>query len=110
SMKVAREQAERASMLKLNFLSVVSHELRAPLATLKVQLERLRLEHQASGDPGSGLMERMSRSAERLQVLVDDLLHYTRLQSGHMDVELEDIVLPALMQEVLAAVLPRAEA
>ena len=39
--RLAREEAERASAVKTNFLRLVSHELRTPLTTVNLQIQRL---------------------------------------------------------------------
>jgi signal transduction histidine kinase len=110
SMRVAREHAEQASQLKTNFLSMVSHELRSPLATLQLQLERI----EARGAEGMGadalvLVRRMATSARRLQDLIEGLLAYARIQSGRLATEIESFDLQALARDVLEEVRPHAE-
>ena len=110
SMRVAREHAEQASQLKTNFLSMVSHELRSPLATLQLQLERI----EARGTDGMGadalvLVRRMATSARRLQDLIEGLLQYARIQSGRLTTEIESFDLHALAGDVLEEVRPHAE-
>ncbi len=101
SMRVAREHAERASQVKSSFLNLVSHELRSPLATLQLQLERLRLEDRAGVSPEThDLIGRMKRSANRLQDLIESLLHHTRLQSGRLVLEISRIDVTTLLEQV----------
>lgn len=83
-MRVAREHAERASQLKSDFLSLVSHELKTPLASLKLQLERLRLSPEELPETTAKLVGRMFNSADRLQALIEGLLQYARLEAGRM--------------------------
>jgi signal transduction histidine kinase len=110
STRVAREHAEQASQLKTNFLSMVSHELRSPLATLQLQLERI----ESRGAEGMGadalmLVKRMTSSARRLQDLIEGLLQYARIQSGRLATEIESFDLHALARDVLEEVRPHAE-
>jgi signal transduction histidine kinase len=102
SMRIARETAERASQLKSNFLSLVSHELRSPLATLQLQLERMRVEDDANmSEQARTLLGRMTRSAERLHSMVDSLLNYIRIESGRLELEVSQIEVPAFLAEVI---------
>jgi signal transduction histidine kinase len=110
SMRVACEHAEQASQLKTNFLSMVSHELRSPLATLQLQLERI----EARGADGLGadaltLVRRMTGSARRLQDLIEGLLQYARIQSGRLATEIESFDVHALARDVMEEVRPQAE-
>jgi signal transduction histidine kinase len=110
SMRVAREHAEQASQLKTNFLSMVSHELRSPLATLQLQLERV----ETRGAEGMGaeslmLVRRMAGSARRLQDLIEGLLQYARIQSGRLATEIESFELQELARDVVEELRPQAE-
>jgi signal transduction histidine kinase len=109
SMRVAREHAEHASQLKTNFLSMVSHELRSPLATLQLQLERI--QSAGSGMPAEAqtLVRRMVGSATRLHDLIEGLLHYARIQSGRLTTEIESFDLLALAREVVEEMRVQAE-
>lgn len=68
--------------MKNDFISSVSHELRTPLTAIKGWAETL----QGGADPettekGMGII---IRESERLSGLVEELLDFSRLQSGHM--------------------------
>jgi signal transduction histidine kinase len=92
SMRVAREQAERASQLKTDFLGMVSHELRTPLTALSMQFHRLLRGTGNELDAGQRtLVGRMQRSAGRLTELVESLLEYASLQSGRLVTHPEDL-------------------
>jgi signal transduction histidine kinase len=110
SMRVAREHAEQASQLKTNFLSMVSHELRSPLATLQLQLERIEMRGtEGMGPDALTLVKRMTSSARRLQDLIEGLLQYARIQSGRLSTEIESFDLSALARDVVEEVRPHAE-
>lgn len=110
SMRVAREQAERASQLKTDFLHLVSHELRTPLAALNLMLERLRLDAADAGDGRQRLLDRMKSSTTRLHELIDGLLHYARVERGHLDVEPATVEVRSLVEDVAGELRPQAEA
>src|SRR5690606_29855913 len=60
-------------------LSDVSHELNSPLARLRVALE---LARQRAGDAAAGPLDRIEREAERLSVLIGEILTVSRLEHG----------------------------
>jgi signal transduction histidine kinase len=111
SLRVAREQAERASQMKTNFLAMVSHELRTPVTTLQLQLELLRrtLDEKASAKQQE-IRRRMSASAGRLVDLIDSLLHYSSLESGMLNMEIQDVDVRQVASAALDELRPRAEA
>lgn len=91
--RVAREQAERASQVKSNFLRLVSHELRTPLTVITLQLERLR------GDTNAKSLQRIERAADRLSDLIDQLLQRARIESGKLSLDAESFDLAQLLCE-----------
>jgi signal transduction histidine kinase len=100
SERRAREEAERASRAKDDFLAVLSHELRTPLTTVIGWTEFLRLTHADD----AALLEQLSAllaSAHAQAKLVDDLLDVSRIVAGklridHRDVELRSVVRTAI--------------
>jgi len=83
-------ESQRAVRLRDKFLSVASHELRTPITSLKLSVERLRRAQasgkELSGDTLHGSLERVSHSTQRLQWLVDELLDVTRIEQGLLTV------------------------
>ena len=62
----------------------VSHELRSPLARLRVALE---LARQGSGDSARRALDRIEDEADRLNDMIEQLLTLSRLEAGSRDVE-----------------------
>jgi signal transduction histidine kinase len=97
------------------FLGIASHELRAPLAVLKIGLELAvwRLRNLTSGEHaepamiGPGLqpaVEQLSQTSlqvERLQRLVDDLVDISRIQAGKLDLRLSQADLVAIVRTMV---------
>jgi hypothetical protein len=81
--RMARTEAEAASRAKTDFLAVVSHELKTPLNVITGYADLLH-----DGDAGAMSdvqlrhMERIRVSSRQLLELIDELLAYTRLESG----------------------------
>lgn len=74
----------------------VSHELRSPLARLRVALELA----ERSGDPARALA-RIGKEADELERLTTDLLSLARLQSGRAQLEKSDLALMPLLREIV---------
>ena len=79
---VTREaQLER---LKSTFVSMVSHELRTPLVAILSQIELLNLGLlDPLTDPPEAAFDRIAAQAQRLLLVVNDLLDEAQIESGH---------------------------
>lgn len=82
----AREQAEAAVRARDELLSIVSHDLKNPLAGIIANGQMLRRRTERAGGPEAGslgrLAERVEDAARRMLVLLDELLDFGQLQSG----------------------------
>ena len=103
------EELAAADRRKDEFLAVLGHELRNPLAPLQNALELLAL---GGSDPTvltrtRALMERQMRHLVRL---VDDLLDVARIRSGKIVLELEQVELAALISSAVELARPLIDA
>ncbi|MBI1888856.1 MAG: HAMP domain-containing histidine kinase [Candidatus Spechtbacteria bacterium] len=95
------EKMAAASRMKTEFVSIVSHQLRTPLSSLKWSLDLL-----LSGKIGKVLgkqleqTEMMKESNERMIKLVNDLLNVTRVEEGRIALEKEEFDLLELAREL----------
>ncbi|MGB8932446.1 MAG: hybrid sensor histidine kinase/response regulator, partial [Anaeromyxobacteraceae bacterium] len=98
---VALEHAERtlrdADRRKDEFLAILSHELRNPLAPIRNGLHVLELAP-AGGAAAARAMEIMKRQIAHLARLVDDLLDATRVAHGKLQVERQLVDLAVITQ------------
>jgi signal transduction histidine kinase/ActR/RegA family two-component response regulator len=105
SAQRARAEAEAASRLKDDFLSIVSHELRTPLNAVLGWASMLR-----KSDVGTSLAQRAVQSihdnATRQAKLIDDLLDVSRIAAGRAKLDLEEIDLAALVAGVVESLIP----
>jgi len=112
SEKAARSRAEalaadlrRAGEAKDEFLAVLGHELRNPLAPLRNALEILGL--RGMPDPHSARMhEIMTRQVKQLKRLVDDLLDVSRITSGRVELQPERTDLATLVANAAEGLRP----
>ena len=98
--EAAREQAEVANRAKDEFIAMLGHELRNPLAPIVASLE---LMARQSGEPAASSRRIVTRQVAHLSRLVDDLLDVSRISSGKVElrqerVDLRDVVERALEQ------------
>ena len=99
-----RRQTERAlraaDARKDEFIAVLSHELRNPLAPLRNSLEALRLSGAVDAAAG-GLLEVMERQVNHLVRLTDDLLEMSRITRGAFGLRRERVDLAAVVRNAL---------
>jgi PAS domain S-box-containing protein len=88
----ARLEAEAASRAKSEFLAVMSHELRTPLNAIGGYAELLELgirgpvTEQQRAD-----LDRIKRSQTYLLSLINDILNFAKIESGHLSVDLASV-------------------
>jgi PAS domain S-box-containing protein len=112
--KRAEEALQKAVLQRDDFLSVASHELRTPLTSLKLELSNLgRLADRNGGVvPAPRFAEKLSKiegQADRLHRLINELLDVSRISSGRLEIELEEVDLSRLTLEVAARFQDEAE-
>lgn len=94
-----REEAEKLSQAKSEFLSIVSHQLRTPLTVIKGYLSMILEEGYGSlSEKLKKVIENIYVSNERLIKLVNDFLNATRVETGKMELELERVDLEELIE------------
>lgn len=94
----AKRVAEEASQAKSLFLASISHELRTPLNAIVGMGELMR--HSQLDDEQKDMLGTMRRSADILLSLIDDLLSFSRLEAGRIEVESTAFDLDLLLREV----------
>lgn len=95
----AREDAEKASQAKTEFLAMMSHELRTPLNGIMGVLSLMR--HSSSDAVQIERIDIATRSSEILLGLISNLLDHVRLEAGKVALQEEPVDLPALLGELL---------
>jgi PAS domain S-box-containing protein len=105
-LRVSRDAAEKASAAKSEFLSNMSHEIRTPLNTI-IGMTTLALRDTREPKTRRAL-EAVKTAALHLMELVNDVLDYSRIEAGRMDIRGRAFMLRALVDEVLDIVTPQA--
>jgi PAS domain S-box-containing protein len=105
----ARVHAERASRVKEDFLAVVSHELRAPMAPMRMWMKVLRDRADDAGTRARAID--VLETCVKAQVkLIDDLVDVVRSAKGKLQVERQPLELAPLLERVVAVAEPSAAA
>jgi signal transduction histidine kinase len=89
-----------------NFIDSVTHELKSPIASLKLYLQTLH-RHQTSPDEQQVFFREMLEDVERLDQLINHLLDVARLENQPSDGEIEEIELAAVLEHCAATVMER---
>ena len=84
------------------FVTNVSHELRSPLASVKIMVETLEDGALESRPTAQDYLQRINRELDRMNAIVEDLLELSRLESGQQLPSLMPLDLSALVNEVVS--------
>lgn len=103
----ARIEADRANRAKSEFLSNMSHELRTPLNAI-LGYTQLMLYDNTITKKNHTQIENIQQAGEHLLNLINDVLDFSRIESGSMSVHLEDVELRSLLHEVRSLIRPAA--
>jgi len=104
--KRAEELARAADRRKDEFLAMLGHELRNPLAPILTALELMRLRKETGGERERATIERQTRHLVRL---VDDLLDISRITRGKIELRKSRVDLGAAMAHALEMASPLLE-
>ncbi len=95
------EAVKRANETKNEFVSVMAHELRVPMTSIKGYTDMISMVGELS-EQQSRYLNVIRSNVERMTVLVNDLSDIARLESGRLPLEIEDNIQPAsVLNELL---------
>jgi len=106
ALREARQEVERASHAKTEFLSRMSHELRTPLNAILGfgQLLELKLE----GPPHRQSVGQILRAGRHLLALIDEILDISRIEAGRLPLSPEPVQVSEAFGQVLEIARPLA--
>ncbi|MFB3817297.1 MAG: ATP-binding protein [Candidatus Methylomirabilales bacterium] len=110
ALEEANLKLRELDSLKSQFVSSVSHELRTPLTAIRVSIENLL--DGVVGDIAPRVQQylvRIQDNSERLARLISDVLDLSRIEAGRMELQLEPVPVPALLQQVVENLIPVSE-
>jgi PAS domain S-box-containing protein len=96
--------------LKSEFVATVSHELRTPMTSIKGYVDILLMGAAgAFNENQTHFLQIIKNNAERLNILVNDLLDISRIEAGHITLNPQPIDLREMAGDVIAEVRRRSE-
>lgn len=101
----AKDEAERSGHVKQRFLANMSHEIRTPLQSIIGYAEQLK--HGTEGEPEA--VNAIYSSSEHLLHIVNEVLDFSKIESGKMVLARESFDLYKVIQEVQASVRVQAD-
>ncbi|WP_028302582.1 ATP-binding protein [Oceanospirillum beijerinckii] len=93
------DKTTAATQAKSGFLAAMSHEIRTPLNGIVATIDLLRRDLQQSEH--RDLLETADSSARMLQVIIDDVLDFSKIESGKLELDKTDISLEETIFQVV---------
>ncbi|TAJ97857.1 MAG: PAS domain-containing hybrid sensor histidine kinase/response regulator [Candidatus Manganitrophaceae bacterium] len=102
-LKQKTQEAEKASRIKSEFLSIASHEIRTPLNAIVGYAGLLKQGEMGDPEKQKEISERIYQNAKELVDLINRLLDLNKIEAGRMDPhgQANELSLSGMLQQVL---------
>lgn len=107
-LAAARDAAVRALEVRTEFVASVSHELRTPIHGI-LGLSELLVTADLDGESRS-LARSIGRATESLRMVLDDLLDFTKIEAGRLELHVQPLSLPEAIDDLRELFTPQAAA
>ena len=109
NLEAANKELLEADRRKDDFLAILAHELRNPLAPIRSAIRVL--QHQAPDDPALVKMrEVIDRQVQHMTRLIDDLLEVSRITQGKISLKLEPLDIAMITRQAVETAMPEISA
>lgn len=101
ALRIRQAELEHADERKDEFLAMLAHELRNPLAAIRTALEVIKRKRDATHEDRERLVSMMGRQTDQLARLVNDLLDVSRVMRGKVRLDREPVSVRELIDHAL---------
>lgn len=105
--KIRTEELQRALQARDDLLSICSHELRTPISSMKLQTQFVKYQmakneqNVFSQEKMMAIIDQSDRQLDRLTKLIEDMLDFSRINSGRFSLSKEEFDLRELVVSVI---------
>lgn len=104
-LTAALEMAEKANRAKSDFLSQMSHDIRTPMNAI-IGMTNIASMHPDEPEKIQDCLKKISSSSQHLLGLINDVLDMSKIESGNIALNLDNISLPAVLEDVVTIMQP----
>lgn len=109
AIRKSNEELTRISQFKTEFLANMTHELRTPLTAILALTGEVLLKRQGPlNAKQEEYLTSVHESAERLLTLIDDLLEFSKIESGRISLNFSEVSVGTVTKEVISSLAPLA--
>jgi signal transduction histidine kinase len=106
--ELALAEAEQANAAKSQFLAATSHELRTPLNAIGGYAQLMEMELYGPTTPEQrDALARVTRAQQQLLALINDILHFAKLEAGETLLDLADVPVHEVARQVEELLAPQ---
>lgn len=106
NLELARQQADRASLAKSEFLSSMSHELRSPLNAILGFAQLMESGAPPPTPSQQASLEQILKGGWYLLALINDILDLASIESGHAALSMESVALDTVLLDCQTLIEP----
>jgi signal transduction histidine kinase len=99
----------RLEQVRKDFVANVSHELRTPLTSIKGYVEALLDGAKDNPEEATRFLQIILKQSDRLNLILEDLLQLSQIESGQVQFKREPVSLSALVERLLPLIKPMAD-
>lgn len=97
-----KEEAEKSSQAKGDFLAHMSHEIRTPLTAISGISEILNKQKDTFNKKQQSLLSTLSTSTSSLKELINDILDFSKIENGGVELEMKIFAIEQIFEETIS--------